>query len=140
VAREQDELQRQAADGLTVRDEQAEAAQGGHGGKRHDEGRQPQVDDAEGVDGAEDDADDECDDDRRPDRRPARQHHRDDRAREADHGANRKIDAGGDDDEGLPHRHDRPHRILTQQILEIAEGREAVGRDRQSNPQHHEQG
>ena len=85
------------------------------------------------------DADQQGDDDRRPDRHAARQHHGDDRAGEADDRADGQIDTGGDDDEGLPHRHDRPHRILAQQILEIAEGREAIGRHRQQQPQHDEQ-
>ena len=62
-------------------------------------------------------------------------HHGDDDGGEADHGADRQVDAAGDDDEGLADRHDRDHRALPQQVGDVVGGGEARRRNGKHDPE-----
>ena len=115
-------------DRRAVGDQQADAAQRRQRRQRHDERRQAQLDDAEGVEQRRWRG--RCSsvsDDREPDRHsPACSSSAIDHAGEADDRADREVDAGGDDDEGLADREDRDHRALAQQVGDVVLGPEGA--------------
>ena len=126
-----------------VGDEKADAAQSVHRRQRHDERGQTHLHDAEGVEDADQDADGERDRDGAGDGRGEAEivgqqqghRHRD----EAGDRADRKVDAAGDDGEGLADGEDRDHRPLAQEIGDVVRGPEGRGPERQREPQDEQQ-
>ena len=84
--------------------------------QRHDERRQTEAADSEGMEHANEDAECEGDEDCCPNREIMRQQPGDDDAGEPDDRADRQIDTCGDDDERLAYREDCRHRTLPQQV------------------------
>ena len=120
-------------------EQQAEAAQRGERRERHDEGRQAEPDDAEGMEAPDHRADRQRHEQREPDRRARLHEHGEHHARESEHGTHGKIDAAGDDDESLPHGDDRPERGLAHQVREVRRREEGGGADRQREPHQQQQ-
>jgi hypothetical protein len=100
---------------------------------------QAQLQDAEGMEGADNRPQCQRQADSGPDREVGLQQQRHHGTRQTDHRTDRQVDAAGDDDEGLADRNDRPERRLTQQIDDVVGGHETVRRDGQHQPHQQKQ-
>ena len=113
-------------DGLGVGDHQHRPSGDAQHAERGDERRELGVGDQQAVDHSQDSAEQDAGEDRHRDRHPGHQQLRGHRSREAEHRADRQVDAGGQDHQELADRQDPEDRHLAGEVGQVVAGEELL--------------
>ena len=123
-------------DGTSLGVDHGHAAQGRHGHQGGDEGLHLALGDDEAADAAEQGAGPQGEGHHQPDRQLHGHHGRRQGAAQGQHGADRQIDAGGEDDQRHADRHDGVDRGLAQYVEQVVGGEEVGAQEGDHADQH----